>query len=147
MFAIIIARLESRCASCICTIRVLMSVDCHPSAQCWLAWFMCIVYNSWGESVGLLGGLEGGVETGTVLVGFCSGSCIVLRFEGAFIVGFLVVVVRLLVRTGGGVVSFKGGFDWLRGVMSEEEGEREGRTILELDEGHVEEEEGRLGSL
>jgi hypothetical protein len=99
VFAIIIARLESRCASCICTIRVLMSVDCHPSPQCWLAWFICIVYSSWGESVGLLGGLEGGVGTGTVLVGFCSGSCIVLRFEGALIVGFLVVVVRLLVGT------------------------------------------------
>ena len=37
--------------------------------------------------------------------------------------------------------------DWLRGGLSEEEGEREGGTILELDEGHVEEEEGRLGSL
>ena len=146
MFAIIIARLESRCASCICTIRVLMSVDCHPSAQCWLAWFMCIVYNSWGESVGLVGGLDGGVGTGTVLVGFCSGSCIVLRFEGALIVGFLMAVVRLLMGAGEGV-SFKGGFDWLRGVLSEEEGERDGGTILGLDEGHVEEEEGRLGSL
>ena len=71
----------------------------------------------------------------------------VLRFEGILIVGFLMTVVRLLVGTGEGGVSFKGGFDWLRGVLSEEEGERDGGTILGLDEGHVEEEEGRLGSL
>ena len=39
--------------------------------------------------MGLLGGLEGGVGTGTELVGFCSGSCMVLRFEGALMVGFI----------------------------------------------------------
>ena len=99
MFASILARSESRCASCICSIRVLVSADCHPSARCWFAWFMYIIYSSWGESAGLLGVLEGGVGTCASLVGFCCGSCMVLRFEGALMVGFLVAVVRLLVGT------------------------------------------------
>ena len=129
VFASTLARSESRCASCICLIRVLVSADCHPSDRCWLAWFMYIIYNSWGESAGLLGVLEGGVGTCASLVGFCSGSCIVLRFEGALIVGFLMVVVRLLVRTGGGVVSLEGGFDWLRGCLSEEEGGRDNTRV------------------
>ena len=105
---------------------------------------MYIIYSSWGESAGLLGVLEGGVGTGDSLVRLCSGLCIVLRFEGALVVGFLVSAV--LLGGGEGEVSFRGGFDWLRGVLSEEEGEREGGSILGLEEGQAEEEEGRLGS-